>query len=306
MQIIRVLLIVLTLALTVPSSAQARGPKEGRNTIDFEGQKRVYQLHLPDRYEDSSPVPLLVVLHGGGGSGKQMASQTDFVAKADEEGFVVAFPTGQLASDGGHYWNTEGTFGDDPIKAELTGSDVEFLTALIDHLKNELAIESRQVYVTGFSNGAAMTLTLACALSDQIAAVAAVSSGLSAECEPTSPVSVLQMIGTDDPHLEDQGTIGPDGEIWTWWRAIEVWSAFNDCPPEPNVVVDGRVTTTTYGPCAAGTEVVRIDLEGVGHNWPGGPKGPDDPVNGTDVVWDFVSQYEKADEATPVPTDDRE
>jgi polyhydroxybutyrate depolymerase len=299
MAALRLSALILILALAIPSTAQARAPKEGRNTVEFDGQQRVYQLHLPPNYDGKTPLPLVIVLHGGGGSGKQMAAQTDFEAKADGEGFIVVFPTGQLASDGGHYWNTEGELNDDPIKAELTGDDVGFLTALIDHLKNELAIESRRVYGTGFSNGASMAQTLTCRLSDQIAAVASISSGLSAECDPSSPVAVLQMMGTADPHLTSEGTIGPDGNVWTWWAAIDVWSAFDACPPEPAVEVEGRVKTETHGPCEAGTEVVRIDLEGVGHNWPGGPEGPDDPVNGTDVVWDFFARHTRADTATP-------
>jgi polyhydroxybutyrate depolymerase len=299
MRIVRLALVALALVIAVPTTAQARAPREGRNTVDFEGQERVYQLHLPPSYDGQTPLPLVVVLHGGGGSGKQMAAQTDFAAKADAEGFVVVFPTGQLASDGGHYWNTEGKRNDDPIKEELTGDDVGFLTALIDHLKNELAIESRRVYVAGFSNGASMAQTLTCALSDQIAAVASVSSGLSAACDPGSPVAVLQMMGTADPHLATEGTIGPDGEPWTWWAAIDVWSTFDGCPADPTVEVDGRVTTWTYAPCDAGTEVVRIDLEGVGHNWPGGPEGSDDPVEATDVVWDFFARHARVDAATP-------
>jgi polyhydroxybutyrate depolymerase len=299
MPIFRLSLLILVLVVAIPSSAQARGPKEGRNTIEFEGQQRVFQLHLPPTYDGQTPLPLVVVLHGGGGSGRQIAAQTDFAAKADAEGFIVVFPTGQRASDGGNYWENEGELVDDPIKEALTGDDVGFLAALIDHLKNELAIESRRVYVAGFSNGASMALTLTCRLSDQIAAVAAVSSGLSAACDPASPVAVLQMMGTADPHLESEGMTGPDGRVWTWWRAIALWSDFDGCAGEPAVEVAGRVTTTTYGPCDAGTEVVRIDLEGVGHNWPGGPEGPDDPVNGTDVVWDFFARHARAETGTP-------
>jgi polyhydroxybutyrate depolymerase len=300
MRPLRLSLVVITLALAIPMTAHARSLKEGRNTVEFDGQQRAFLLHLPPNYDGTTPLPLVLVLHGGGGNGKQMAAQTDFAAKADAEGFVVVFPNGQETPDGGHYWKTEGIVNDDSVKAGLTGDDVGFLTALIDHLESQLAIERSRVYVTGFSNGASMALTLACRLSDRIAAVAAVSSGLSAKCDLTSPVAVLQMMGTADPHLASAGTTAPDGTVWTWWRAIDVWSAFDGCPAEPAVKVNGRVRTETNGPCAAGTEVVRIDLEGAGHNWPGGPAGPDDPVDGTDVVWDFFARHARAHSATPV------
>jgi polyhydroxybutyrate depolymerase len=289
------LITVLLLSVASLGSARARPLEEGRNAFEFEGQRRAFHLHLPPGYDGETPLPLVVVLHGGGGSGKQIAERTGFAAKADAENFVAVFPNGQAVEGGGHYWKTEGGVADDPVKAALIGDDVAFLSALIAHLKNEIAIESRRVYVTGFSNGAAMTLTLACRLSDQIAAVAAVSSGLSAACDPASPLSVLQMLGSEDPLLQSTEVVEIDGEPIDHWYAIDVWSAFNECPAEPAVVVDGRVTTETHGPCAAATEVVKITLEGVGHHWPGSEKGENDPVAATDVVWDFLSRHEKAE-----------
>jgi polyhydroxybutyrate depolymerase len=298
MDIVRLALVVLATIASVGTPA-ARTPEHGRNTMEFEGQRRVYHLHLPPAYDGQTAFPLVIVLHGGGGNGPAMAYGTAFQAKADAEGFVVVFPTGQRAADGGNYWNANDATSD-PVKAELTGDDVAFLAALIDHLTAELAIDEGRIYVTGFSNGAAMTHRLACALSDRIAAAAAVASALSVACDPVSPVSVLQMIGLDDPHFVDGGTIEIDGQQVDHWYAIEFWSAYNECPAEPAVEVVDRVTTETHGPCAAGTEVVRITLEGVGHRWPGNPNHPDDPLVATDVVWAFFARHARADGATPV------
>ena len=302
MHVLRLTLIALALAVSVPSTAQAQAPEEGRNTVEFEDQQRVFHLHLPPAYDGQTDLPLVIVLHGGGGNGPRIANQTDFQAKADAEGFVAVFPTGQETDDGGHYWNA-GPATDDPVKAALTGDDVAFIDALIDRLTTELAIDEQRIYVTGFSNGAGLTHLLACALSDRIAAAAAVSSGLSSECDPVSPVSVLQMNGSEDPHFAEGGTIEVDGQQIDHWYAIEFWSEFNECPAEPAVEVVGRVTTETHGPCAEGTEVVRITLDGVGHNWPGGPEGPDDPVDATDAVWDFFARHARAEAATPAAED---
>jgi polyhydroxybutyrate depolymerase len=298
MRILRLTLVVLAMAVTVSTPAAASVPEEGRNTIEFEGQDRVFHLHLPPAYDGETPLPLVLVLHGGGGNGPAIAEKTAFQAKADAEGFVVAFPTGQETADGGHYWKTGGEHTDDPVKAALTGDDVAFLAALIDRLTAELAIDEQRIYVTGFSNGAAMTHALACALSDRIAAAAAVAMALSVACDPVAPVSVLQMNGSADRHFEGGGTIEIDGQQVDHWYAIDVWSAFNACPPEPEIEVEGRVTTETHGPCAAGTEVVRITLDGVGHHWPGGSDAPNDPLAATDVVWEFFAAHPQA-EATP-------
>ena len=302
MRTLRLTLAVLALAVSLATPAAARTPEAGRNTVEFDNQQRVYHLHLPPAYDGETPLPLVLVLHGGGGNGPRIARQTDFEAKADAEGFVVVFPTGQEAADSGHYW-TAGDVTNDPVKAALIGDDVAFLSALIDQLTDDLAIDEQRIYVTGFSNGAAMTHKLACALSDRIAAAAAVASALSAECDPVSPVAVLQMNGSEDPHFQEGGTIEVDGQQIDHWYAIEVWSEYNGCPVEPVLTIVDRVTTETHGPCAAGTEVVRITIEGVGHNWPGGPSGPDDPIAATDAVWGFFARHAKAGEATPVAAD---
>lgn len=301
MHVIRIVLITLAAVSLVSVSTAAQAPHEGRNTLEFEGQAREFYLHLPLAYDGTTALPLVIVLHGGGGNGPRIARQTDFAAKADAEGFVVVFPDGQDVGGGRHYWNAGKGIADDPAKAKATGDDIGFIAALIDRLTDDLAIDEQRIYVTGFSNGAAMTHRLACEMSDRIAVAAAVASGLSAACDPTSPVSVLQMNGTDDPHFTD-ATIEVGGQQVGWWYAIAFWSDFNACPSEPVIEVVDRVTTETHGPCAAGTEVVRITLAGVHHNWPGGPAGPDDPVEGTDVVWDFFARHARPDVSTPTPS----
>ena len=52
-----------------------------------------------------------------------------------------------------------------------------FISALIDSLTADLNIDTTRVYATGMSNGAFMTYTLGCELSDRIAAIAPVAGG---------------------------------------------------------------------------------------------------------------------------------
>jgi len=61
-------------------------------------------------------------------------------------------------------------------------------------------IDRHRVYVTGMSNGAMMSYTLACELSDRITAIAPVAGDLPAvPCRPARPISVLAINGTADP-----------------------------------------------------------------------------------------------------------
>src|SRR5262245_35564189 len=53
---------------------------------------RRYTVHVPLGYDGTKSVPIVVMLHGGGGTGKAAATETGWAAKADEVGFLVVFP----------------------------------------------------------------------------------------------------------------------------------------------------------------------------------------------------------------------
>ena len=65
---------------------------------------RDYDLVLPDSYDGSTPVPLLLAIHGGGGNRRGAAKTTCSDGKADDasclhrhaqaSGYAVAFPDG--------------------------------------------------------------------------------------------------------------------------------------------------------------------------------------------------------------------
>ena len=57
--------------------------------------RRTYELHVPVR-QTRIFFPLVLLFHGGGGTGKTILSRTNFALKADAEGFIVAAPDGIL------------------------------------------------------------------------------------------------------------------------------------------------------------------------------------------------------------------
>src|SRR5437773_2226422 len=61
-------------------------------TLSVDGHERSYLLHVPRSYKEGTAIPLVLVLHGLGGSGAIVARQSDFAAQADAGGFIVAFP----------------------------------------------------------------------------------------------------------------------------------------------------------------------------------------------------------------------
>ncbi len=79
-------------------------------------------------------MPLVLLLHGGGGTGEGMEKLTlgGFNRLADREGFVVVYPDGIEK-----HWN-DGR-GLEAYRAHRENiDDVGFVSALIDHLKGEM------------------------------------------------------------------------------------------------------------------------------------------------------------------------
>ena len=121
-------------------------------------------------------MPLVVVLHGGGGNAENIEEVTGFSEKADEEGFIVVYPDGSGRLD--RYlltWNAGFCCG---YALENNIDDVGFIRALIEYLQEKYAINRNMIYVTGISNGGMMSYRLGAELSDIVAAIAPVAGSI--------------------------------------------------------------------------------------------------------------------------------
>ncbi len=278
-------------------------------SIVHEGRERSFRLHLPAGYDGEEPGPLLLALHGGGGSGKQMDKLTGGLNQlADRQGFVVAYPDGL-----DEHWNDGRAVN---RSATDDADDVGFLSALVDHLVSQYAIDPGRVYAVGISNGGMMALRLACERPDKFSAVALVASAMSealaARCAPERPISVLVIGGTKDPLVPwDGGEVGvlrqKRGRVLSVPDTIRFWVAHNQCEPTPTITqepdrkrLDGtRVSRQAYGPCAEGTEVLLYAVEGGGHTWPGGWQylpalivgRTSRDIEANQVIWQFLERH---------------
>lgn len=296
---------VLVCALTVAGCQQPHragpAPASGtvERTVNVDGVTRTYRVHVPGGLADRAP--LVVVLHGGGGNGAQVEQQTGFSTTADQQGFLVAYPNGsgrtRLLT-----WNAGTCCG---YARDQRVDDVRFIHTMLDALAAEFRVDPGRVHVTGFSNGAMMAYRLGCELTDRITAIAPVSGALNTEsCTPSRPLSVLHIHGDADqnvpiaggPPLRDvPGT--PPWQNTSRAYANGFWARHNACPGPPAETRRGSVRTTTHAPCADGTEVAQIVIDGGGHAWPGGihhraaadepPPAPD----ATAVIWAFFTRH---------------
>ena len=249
-------------------------------TLDMGDARRTYLLYTPEAPRaPAAGWPLVVALHGGGGTAEQMMSFSRFNAIAAREGFAVAYPQGT-----GRRWNDGRVFRG---RGETDADDVAFVRAVVaDIAAKGTALDRKRIFAAGISNGGFMSFRLACEAADLFAAVAPVTATMPADlgprCKPGAPVAVLVINGTADPLVPYAGgyvrtMFSLRGEIWSTDRTVAFWAKHNGCAGPADVramadrdIADGsRVIDIAYLRCAA-ARVRLLRIEGGGHTWPGG------------------------------------
>jgi polyhydroxybutyrate depolymerase len=288
------------------STAAAAERALAPHTIEIDGITRSYHLHVPSAV-GPTPAPLVLVFHGGGGTGPGTERLTRFTALADREGFLVAFPEGVEKN-----WNDGREFTSSRAHRDHV-DDVAFVAALIDAIGRAHAVDPRRVYATGISNGGIFSHYLAAHLSARIAAIAPVVGGIAdppdAWLRPEQPVSVLMLQGTRDPLVPYHGgAVAFDrGKIIDTEEAARRWAALNGGrePVREPLPADGKDRCgglrTIYPGGRDGSEVTLVRLDGGGHTWPGGAQYLPERLIGrvcrdfdaTVLIWDFFKAHPK-------------
>ncbi|HTU25841.1 MAG TPA: PHB depolymerase family esterase, partial [Pirellulales bacterium] len=160
----------------------------GRSTLKIQvgGWERTALVHVPSGYQASQKPPLVLALHGAGGSAAGMLDNDGWAAKADAEGFVVVAPEGLPAKprDPANFFTNPQVWNAGQLRAGSPRSaidDVAFIRQLLDVLRSRTPHDERRVFCTGHSNGGGMTFRLANELSDRIAAIGTVAGLMAVE-----------------------------------------------------------------------------------------------------------------------------
>ena len=158
-----IFIIQTTSASCTRSRIQADRTGNLSKSLTHNDLERAYHLHIPSSYRNSTAAPLVVALHGGGGSGQKMATLSRLSLLADQNGFIVAYPEAVE-----RHWNDGRGLSQYRSQKENI-DDVGFISGMIDAISGDYNIDQERVYVTGASNGAMMSLRLGCELADKIA-----------------------------------------------------------------------------------------------------------------------------------------
>jgi polyhydroxybutyrate depolymerase len=189
-------------AVSTPASTSSAAQDAPRELAFGDGR---VQFFVPDGMKSSAKPAFVLVLHGLGGSGTELSQALGLEAFAREKQFVFAAPDGTLDAQGRRFWNANEVCCNFS-HAEV--DDVRRLMALVDHAIGALHADAKRVFVVGYSNGGFMAHRLACEHSARVRAIvsmAAAGPGPSERCQPTGPVSVLEIHGDADPIVPFDG-----------------------------------------------------------------------------------------------------
>jgi polyhydroxybutyrate depolymerase len=252
----------------------------------FNGTRRTYQLCVPDRYDGTRPVPVVFEFHGFGSNAQQQVAYGDFRPLADRDGFLIVAPDGE--GNPKHF----------SLVPTGAGSDVAMSEALLDRVEATFCVDAERVYATGMSNGAGLTVVLACVAADRFAAFGPVAaSGYRDGCGGARPVSMVGFAGTADPVVPFNGgkvnccggaTVGAAPSNFAGWAQHDrCATTFRD------EQLGSQVTRRTWPGCEHGSDVVFYIVDGGGHTWPGSKIDVSrlglttHQVDASATIWDF-------------------
>lgn len=265
-------------------------------SITHDGIERDYILYVPEIYDGSTAVPLVLNFHGFGSGASQQMFYGDFRDIADTEGFLLVHPEGTTLI-GNQFWNV----GFPGLSSTI--DDVGFTEALIDELATLYTIDLDRVYATGMSNGGFMSFLLACQLSEKIAAVASVTGSMTQDtfddCNAQLPTPVLQIHGTEDDVVSynENNLSLPIPDV------ISYWVDHNNCETTPTTttlpdvdVSDGStIEYSVYEDGDNGITTEHMKVIGGGHTWPGSilnSAGTNQDIDASMEIWLFFSRYD--------------
>ena len=295
------------------------------------GTTRSYLIYVPKIYDSLNvAVPLVMNMHGFGGSSSQQMLNGDFRPIADTANFIVVHPQGltqnvsvtefgiplQIPSPG---WAVFGTVADGD-------ADRKFIADLVDTIKAHYKINSNRVYATGFSQGGFICHDLAAFNSGAFAAIASVSGTMVpshySACAPMHPMPVMMIHGTSDPLIGYYGSVSTTGIFKNAVNSLSVdtiltsWISFNKCIPlsdpaseyrlpDVNTSDGSTVEHLVYKGGLKGSSVEHYKVFGGGHTWPsltgatssgtlgtfGSLGNTNQDFNASKEIWRFFSQY---------------
>jgi poly(3-hydroxybutyrate) depolymerase len=211
------------LGLAALVSAQEPAPKTAiappaariqKRTYDFKeaGKEMEFALFVPARYDKEKKTPLLVALHGMGGTPQQIIRSRGLTDLAEQHGYVVVAPMGYNSKGWYGVRAPRGGFGfakktDEPNNLrELSEKDV---MNVLDLVRKEFTIDDKRIYLLGHSMGGAGVWHLGTKFADTwagLAPIAPAAFGPPLGLDKIRHIPIIVVQGDRDTLVRPEGT----------------------------------------------------------------------------------------------------
>ena len=269
--------------LTPPFDQRAVGLQTDHD-ITHDGQARKFHFFVPPDVSDQDTYPLVILLHGHGGSSDQILGLTGVKAPykvwldvAAREKIFLLVPEGVTSPDGKLGWHDcRGDTATNP-----STDDVGLIVKLATAMAETYPIDENRMYASGTSNGGHMSLRLAIEAGETFAAIAPVVAAMpkNSKCsQPDTQVALMLLSGTNDAILPYDGGQMPGGrgEVLSAVDTITFWKNLNQNTstatvenlPDINTLDASTVIRSSYFGETQIQEVVLITMDGAGHTEP--------------------------------------
>ena len=257
---------LILLLATSFSFAQWGGGGGGKSLNDYKKMSvsgREIHVYAPSGLKDNSP--LLISCHGMDQDPNYQQSNTHWEAVADTAGFVVVYPRG---GTGMSTWDISGD------------KDTKWMTEIIAQMEKDYKINTKRVYLSGFSMGGMFTYHSMSKIADKIAAFAPTSgTNVFGASKAQRPVPIIHPHGTNDDVLQYSQV---EGFLKNYRDQFHCPSQAEEQKNYPNAENNGA-TMYTWGPCDKGVYIKHLKLPGRGHS----PSKAD-----VSDIWNFVKQWD--------------
>jgi len=265
------------------------------------------KIILPLQYALKDKWPLVVLLHGIGGTAQAEDYYLTLRFRTTLKGFILVTPEGTVTPNGvkgkkgedfsgKQFWNAT----DFCCDFGKTGvDDVDYLTKLIETVQKSYHVDADRIYVIGHSNGGFMANRLACEIGDRLAGIASLAGGSfknPEDCKTPRPVSYLQIHAVDDQTVlyDEVGRYaGGKATIAQWLKKNGCAGAGVDGGKKDDVfLIPGADTTPRVWTCAHGARVAfwTIDAADVANH---SAHVPIFNLNFSDEVLDYLFQQKR-------------
>lgn len=286
-------------------------PEIVNGTFEYQGNQRLYSLHIPDNFDGTESAPLVVFLHGGGGNAQSAQNFTNFNKTSEENGFLVLYPQAWFESEPNSFVWADGR-GLAPDNLGI--NDVGFVNSLVLQLKSVYNIDQSKIYLCGFSNGSFLTQKIAFESSGQFASIGTIGGTMSQELydngNPNRAIPMIYIFGTSDPLVPyDGGYVSGNTNLKPVVgveAAVDFWVNNNNCESAAvsinlqNIATNDNSTVSVFeytnGNCNSKVKFYKIN--GGGHTWAGvtlanqslGNVNMD--MQASMELWNFFNQFE--------------